>query len=526
MKNKRIINYIDICLYALLISVYIFDIYSLLRHGRKNIDSDMSAELMLANLLNKHHELLLCKDWLYSTEIRVVYLQTAYRIGLLLFPNNWFYARVFGQGTMLIVYVLAFIHLCKTIGIKRYGVAFAIVLLLPISWYYYENVILGASYLPHLILYILLTDLMIMYIKKKDIKLLIAIITLGILGGLNGIRIIYNYAFVLASLVLIILFIYDKPKKVKEFINILFNKYKIVIIEIISIFIGYFINVVYFRRVFEYANYTASKIANPSFEAMLNIIEKFFNLFGWYEISALINGNLLSLFSLIPMIYIIVCFLVLIIKRKDTSFINNKIHICFLIVVPLALLELLLIFNLTGQNKSRYWIPLLPYILIEFGIIINNFKNKAYKYVGVSLLLLSMICTSINATNYYVKLNNDECREELVEYLLDNDLTQGFASFWSSNILTELSNGQIDMWISSNEFSNSDKYEIISWLQEVRHKTEEPTGKTFLIINSNHDEIDTSNIDDYKTYQKGIYTVYVFDDFNQIKEFMNTRKVS
>lgn len=137
-----------------------------------------------------------------------------------------------------------------------------------------------------------------------------------------------------------------------------------------------------------------------------------------------------------------------------------------------------------------------------------------------------MICTSVNTTNYYVKLNNNECREELVEYLLDNDLTQGFASFWSSNILTELSNGQIDMWISSNEFLNSDKYEIISWLQEVRHKTEEPIGKTFLIINSNYDEIDTSNIDNYKAYQEGIYTVYVFDDFNQIKEFMNTRKVS
>lgn len=389
MENKQKINYVDVCLWALLISVYIFDIYSLIKYGRKNIDSDMSAELMLANLLNKHHELLLCKDWLYSTEIRVVYLQAAYRIGLFLFPNNWFYARVSGQGVMLIIYALAFIHLCKTIGIKRYGIAFATILLLPISLYYYENVILGASYLPHLILYILLTDLMIMYIKRKDIKVLIVTITLGILGGLNGIRIVYNYAFILASLILIVIFIYDKPKRAKDFINILFDKYKMIIIEIISIFIGYFINVVYFRKVFEYANYTTLGISNLSFEAILNIIEKFFNLFGWCEISALINGNLLSLFSLIPMIYIIICFLVLLVKRNDSSFINNKIHICFLIVVPLALLELLLIFNLTGQNKSRYWIPLLPYIFIEFGIIINNLKNNTYKYIGGLVIIIN-----------------------------------------------------------------------------------------------------------------------------------------
>src|SRR5699024_6458265 len=55
---------------------------------RGYIDSDMSSEMILADLLNQEGGLL-STNWWYSTELRCFCLQLFLRPGLFLFPHNW-----------------------------------------------------------------------------------------------------------------------------------------------------------------------------------------------------------------------------------------------------------------------------------------------------------------------------------------------------------------------------------------------------------------------------------------------------
>lgn len=89
-----------------LVCAYCITLGVLIVRGEGYIDSDMSGEMILADLLNQERDLLLSKNWGYSSEIRVFYLQLIYRITLLIFPHNWFAARMLGQAVWLLLLVL------------------------------------------------------------------------------------------------------------------------------------------------------------------------------------------------------------------------------------------------------------------------------------------------------------------------------------------------------------------------------------------------------------------------------------
>lgn len=65
----------------------------------------------------------------------------------------------------------------------------------------------------------------------------------------------------------------------------------------------------------------------------------------------------------------------------------------------------------------------------------------------------------------------------------------GYATFWNANVLTELSNGKIEVWSwgveSSDEFRNmTSPDEIYEWLQLKDHKKERPEGKVFILLSN------------------------------------------
>ena len=75
--------------------------------------------------------MLLSKNWGYSTEIRVFYLQLIYRITLLIFPHNWFAARMLGQAVWLLLLVLCMLYAGHTLGLRGCGVWAAAALICP-----------------------------------------------------------------------------------------------------------------------------------------------------------------------------------------------------------------------------------------------------------------------------------------------------------------------------------------------------------------------------------------------------------
>lgn len=505
--------------WILLTAVYLFNTWLLIKYGLNNINSDMSSEMVLANLMNDHKDFLLCSNWSYSTEIRVVYLQAIYRISLLVFPNNWFYARVVSNMVIMLIFIIAFLHLCNTLKLGDIGIWLVIILICPISYHYYTNIGFGNAYVPHVLTYIVLTDLLIINSKKKSKIIDIFIFILGFIGGLNGIRIVYNYLIPLISTIIIREIIFRHDYICGSFKQAIKRHSNIILIAL-AIGIGFLINNFYLKTSYSFNDYLSDFSLSLSLNNLYTVCVYFFFLLGLSSISDIISGNYIYLLAVPLIITLLMTFIWSVKYAKRDNQNKNDFYEYVLIGVPLAVVELILIFFIMGQCNQRYWIPIVPFLLIYIGIYIK----KANKNKLAILLVLCMFGVSYNAVKIYTDNTAEIARQELVDYLESNNYTQGYASFWNANVITELSNGEIDVWCGDITFNMDSTYKLFDWLQDKRHFTEEPkSNKVFLLINTRVDDIDGSSIEEYLGFEKGTYKVYLFDSYEQIKKYMNDR---
>lgn len=67
---------------------------------------------------------------------------------------------------------------------------------------------------------------------------------------------------------------------------------------------------------------------------------------------------------------------------------------------------------------------------------------------------------------------------EIADWLVEHELTQGYSTFWSAAVLREMSSGAIETWTIYN---GSMVYE---WLQEKDHVTREPERPCFFLFDN------------------------------------------
>lgn len=101
-------------------AAYLFDLWYQLVPGKWIVDSDLASEMILSDLLNKEGTII-SHNWFYSTELKVVNLQWFYRLGLLIFPNDWHLARTFGMAITLALFAAAMLFFVKCAGLGRAG---------------------------------------------------------------------------------------------------------------------------------------------------------------------------------------------------------------------------------------------------------------------------------------------------------------------------------------------------------------------------------------------------------------------
>ena len=71
-----------------------------------------------------------------------------------------------------------------------------------------------------------------------------------------------------------------------------------------------------------------------------------------------------------------------------------------------------------------------------------------------------------------------------IEWLKDSDYTSGFAKFWSSDVITEATDGRIEMWTTADVDHVDDLASVDLWLQEARHARELPDGEFFVLVSA------------------------------------------
>ena len=151
-------------------------------------------------------------------------------------------------------------------------------------------------------------------------------------------------------------------------------------------------------------------------------------------------------------------------------------------------------------------------------------KEKTLTAVLTVLLVLTSVTSGIRYFDYsQTDLVGD--RGAIVHYLSDNEIDNFFTTFWDGNIVTELTDGEVEAWIWLDEYNISkletpdQRYE---WLQKASHFTEIPQGKCAVVLKRTEVTacplgitLSTSCKPSYETYD---YVFYVFDSYSDLEE--------
>ncbi|WP_026503662.1 hypothetical protein [Butyrivibrio sp. NC3005] len=502
-----------------LIAGLIYDMYLYISPGKWFVDSDMASEMMLAKKLNDEGGIL-SKTWYYSTELRVFCQQWFLRIGIYVYPGNWHRARLIGGFLMILVAVLSAYFFFKMAGCSKEGAMFgAGIMAWPFGREYYFYAIWGLYYLSHIILAVILVLMFLWCLKNFDakdrkLKVLLCLIA-SFLCGLNGIRLVYSTFIPLVLACLIVVFL-DKKKES-------LNKWCISAAMMIFGILGWGYNG--FVLVNNYHFNTFDNIAwKKEFSIKLeDLVRDYFCYYGYQSGAKLFSFlGIASCFGILLAVLVFACSIRLLFIYKKLDYVQQLLVMFY----HSALFVHLMMFYFIDHYCSQYFLTLIPFavlmVIIEFET-----ENWNYRVTKDILAVIVVLCVLVSSrasalgeqTQPKYAIHSQYAQQQAVEYLLDNGYTQGFGSFWQTNVLTELSNGQIEMWNIGWRLNGKDNIDILEWLQSTDHAKTLPKGKTFIFYN----RVDDWGFDQCpllkngkKVFENGYYSIFVYDSADEI----------
>ncbi len=189
-------------------AAYLFDLWYQLVPGKWIVDSDLASEMILSDLLNKEGSII-SHNWFYSTELKVVNLQWFYRLGLLLFPDDWHLARAFGMAVTLALYAACMLFFVKCARLGRPGLWMVGTLLWPFGQHYLVYAIYGGYYLVYTFFYMLVLALVLRSLdadKKHCALQWLAACIVTAIAGMNGVKqlMVFHAPLCIAAAILLV----------------------------------------------------------------------------------------------------------------------------------------------------------------------------------------------------------------------------------------------------------------------------------------------------------------------------------
>lgn len=525
---RKKINFWSALPWVWLVCAYCITLGVLIVHGEGYIDSDMGGEMILADLLNQERDLLLSKNWGYSTEIRVFYLQLIYRITLLIFPHNWFAARMLGQAVWLLLLVLCMLYAGHTLGLRGCGVWAAAALICPFGSDHLLFSLLGGFYIPHMILMLLSFALAIQFMqsfgKKLSIRLallfLLALVSfINGLGSLKGLMAVYM-PMLMAALLALAFSIHSGPGPVSvhsaEFRFLIGT-----VVSAASAAFGYLVNSVFLSAHYDFVNQNSLTWGKLDFNAFLDCIAGFLSLLGFP------HGNVMSIYGILGAFFFVIVAAVLFSiafllgNYRSLSFSTQLLLVSFLCSVLVQASIFSFTENILNGVVSYWWLTTIPmvFLLLQAAWQHFPFRFPAGKLLCAAAFMLCMIFVSIASTHAYFTSGSYRLVPEMKpaeEWLLENGYREGYAVFWKANVLTEWSSGQLDVRVVSGD--TLDVTEPHSWLEKHSHE-QPPKGKVFLLVTASelwgaHKESIRS---DYNVYwDENDYLIMAFDSYDEM----------
>ena len=513
--------------------------------SRARMNSDLASEMMLEKSLSETNHMF-HSGWYYSTELRILNTLLV-RAPLFKIFSDWTTVRTVGNALLFCFMLCSYLVLLKYLKVDlKFSLLTAAMLLCPFSRIWLDIMYEGAYYIPHVTITFFYLTLFLMVEKAgheanriKKGGILAGYLLLSVILGMSGIRYMLNIQLpILMTSALLVLFnrnyqeIREKPtaenfKKALKWKPTLY--FLISLIGVAATILGYFISERLLHNVFRFHSYANNKFKSfsdvPLLTQLSKLAEDLLGLLGYSQ-----GVKLFSLQGIrnIAVLLLLLLFLLIFIKIVSSKTLSCEKRFTALFFISSFLISSAT-FVLLDSYTSRYYIPVLAAAVPAAAIYLQEEEKKLDRiFIGGGCIAAALIIGLLVWKEYAFDCrDNRNNREDVLAYLLDNDLTFGYATFWNGNVLTELSNGEVE--VAGVSTINKDSIGYYQWLTFAKyHEPGYHEGKVFILLAKSELEAFQStelSKEGELAYQDSGYTVYVFQDnqpiYSRIAGIMN-----
>lgn len=517
MKENKITIFRILSFIVLLICVG-SAIYFFRDHIHTNLDADEASELVLARLLSSEGKLL-TKNWYYSSELSFLNMNVVYTLFFKL-TDKWYRVRLFGTITVYLFFLLSYYRMTCIYKIREYFSLTAAVFFIPFSFEYYSFVLKGAWYLPYIIftiLILILSERSLYLSGWKKYLLLCFTFFFAVVLGMHGARelLILFMPLLFASLNLVI----EKGRKqnAKKWFG--FS-----VAAFCGAVTGYLINALILVNHYHFQTWDDVKFVKLSFSRLERVLNSLLDLCG-YRTDSVFSSSLLP--NAVCLVWILFSAYALIFGIRNRKTVSGAYRRLAAFVASALFIFVIYYLFTDTYVRGRYYSPITVFCIPLCGLYLKESDWNKNLAKAVSLLMVSVTVVS-GFLFYHQEWNNRPSIEirRIAKDLVESDYLNGYSSFWNANVLTELSNGIIDVW-SISDGPEDLKYipsidRTYHWLQLVSHDTTHPEGKVFLLLSK--DEMDNVWKNELKPEDVIIktnnYTVYGYESYDSLIEHL------
>ena len=461
--------------YALLIVTFLFLCAYTSGHVLLSLDSDAASELLMGKLLADEGRLI-SENFLYSTEIRILESNLIW-MPLFSLIDNWYVVRIVGTVIMYFILLISLFFCCKALEMQKFFPLIAVIWLLPLSELWFENVLLFVYYVPALAPACLSIYFMMKSTEGKKSGRVAAVVLgclMALLLGMASVRMaITQYLPMLCAVAMYLWLNSEKDGK---------NAFVLLILCCLTLFAtlaGYVFNLAVLSDRFRFASYSDLWFVGMDIMRLELYLTAWLACFGYMEgpvfSTSLIycaQSGFLAVLGIYAVIYIM--------SHRDKYKIGAQLSAYFYLS---SFVILCLVFVLSNMQFSyRYLISVCAFSFLPIFACFGN--KECFPRSGKYVLAFFMAVILVSSAFKYREMSRidiNATKREAVDFLCEEGYTEGYASFWNANVLTELSDGEIEVW-GWLDGSVGDLYEIYEWLQPISHCYETPDGKVFIML--------------------------------------------
>ena len=415
-------------------------------YGRQWIDSDHASEMILGKLLAEDNALLSAR-WHYGLELRVVY-QTIFTMPLFKLLGryeNWALIRSFNIVLNNLVLILAYIFMMKQMKVqKKWILISGFFLLMSQSLEYWKIVTFGGIYIFFIAqvfcclgLFAALSDHA--PAAKAGRVYFVLLLLLSFALGVQGIRALYT---IFVPLFIVCVYIYIMRKGEETRFSLLAGS-----CSFLCFCAGYAVNYLLSFR-YSFHTFENMRIEDLSSNFLPKLGQSLIYLAGFFGFTA--GSPFLSARGFFSMAAIIGTFLLFwaVYKNVRTMRPQSENHFMLIFFLVSALFNIFVFIVADKPVTSRYFL-LFMIFYIPLAAIFFGHAEKVYESLQRAMAVcgIALFIAGQGYLNFKTLVSTDfnSIRKGYIQYLLDNRLDYGFATFWNANVTTELSNDRIEV---------------------------------------------------------------------------------